>query len=232
MSQISPPIRILVVCAVAFLAAWMLFLRPSSDAGTPAAETPPVTTPVEAGGEQADSLAGKAVEQANEAQAAADARVDRIEKGTETAADANSAANAQGSESASGTGAAQPNAAKPAAGKAGAKAAAKSGLPLRVLQAIGDHKVVVLLFWSPKSADDKAVRKALAGIDRHDGKVLAHATHLKRISRYSQITRGANVQQSPTVLVIDRKLRVVPLVGYVDRVTIDQAVTDALRTSK
>ena len=33
MSQISPPIRILIVCAVAFLAAWMLFLRPSADAG-------------------------------------------------------------------------------------------------------------------------------------------------------------------------------------------------------
>jgi hypothetical protein len=230
MSQISPPIRILLVCAVGFLAAWMLFLRPSSDAGTPAAETPPQTAPVEAGGEKADSLAGKAVEEANEAQAAADARVDRIERGSETAADANSAANATGNESASGTGAAQPSAAK-GAGKVDAKAAAKAGLPLRVLKAIGDHKVVVLLFWSPKSADDKAVRKALAGIDRHDGKVLAHATHLKRISRYSQITRGANVQQSPTVLVIDRKLRVVPLVGYVDRVTIDQAVTDALRTS-
>jgi hypothetical protein len=229
MSQISPPIRILLVCAVAFLAAWMLFLRPSTDAGAPAAVTPPATTPVEAGGEQADSLAGKAVEQANEAQAAADARVDRIENGTETAADANSAANAPATDSATATGAGKPSTAKP--GKAGAKAVAAGGLPLRVLKAIGDHKVVVLLFWSPKSADDKAVRKALAGIDRHDGKVLAHATHLKRIARYSQITRGANVQQSPTVLVIDRKLRVVPLVGYVDRVTIDQAVTDALRTS-
>ena len=233
MSQISPPIRILLVCAVAFLAAWMLFLRPSTDAGAPAAEAPTPaasTPPVEAGGEQADSLAGKAVEQANESQAAADARVERIENGTETAADANSAANAQGSESASATGSAQPNAAKPT-GKAGAKTAAESGLPLRVLKAIGDHKVVVLLFWSPKSADDKAVRKALAGIDRHDGKVLAHATHLKRIAAYGQITRGANVDQSPTVVVVDRDRKVETLVGYVDRLTIDQAVTDALRNS-
>jgi hypothetical protein len=226
MSQISPPIRILLVCAVAFLAAWMLFLRPSSDAGTPAAETPPATTPVEAGGEQADSLAGKAVEKANEVQAAEDARAEELAGGAgETASTPETGSGAgvtpaQG-EPAKGT--------KP--GKLTAKAAAAGGLPLRVLKAIGDHKVVVLLFWSPKSADDKAVRKALAGIDRHDGKVLAHATHLKRIARYSQITRGANVQQSPTVLVIDRKLRVVPLVGYVDRVTIDQAVTDALRAS-
>ena len=76
-----------------------------------------------------------------------------------------------------------------------------------MLKALGDRKVVVLLFWSPKSADDKAVRKALANIDRHDGKVLAHATHLKRIARYGQITRGANVEQSPTVVVVDRKLQ-------------------------
>ena len=226
MSQISPPIRILLVCAVAFLAAWMLFLRPSTDAGAPAAETPAATTPVEAGGEQAESLAGQAVEKANEATAATDARVERIADGTETAADANSAANAAATQGAAPAAAAA--AAKP--GKAGAKAVAKSGLPLRVLQAIGDRKVVVLLFWSPRSADDKAVRKALAGIDRHDGKVLAHAAHLKRIARYSSITRGANVEQSPTVLVVDRKMNVQPLVGYVDRVTIDQAVADALRT--
>jgi hypothetical protein len=224
MSQISPPIRILLVCSLAFLAAWMLFLRPSTDAGAPAAETPAATAPpVEAGGEQAESLAGKAVEQANESTAATDARVERMENGTETAADAGAAANAT----------ADPAAAPPAPGANAARSAnesgvAKSGLPLRVLKALGEHKVVVLLFWSPKSADDKAVRKALAGIDRHDGKVLAHAAHVKRIARYGSITRGANVAQSPTVLVIDRKLGVTSLVGYVDRVTIDQAVTDAL----
>jgi hypothetical protein len=228
MSQISPPIRILLVCSLAFLAAWMLFLRPSSDAGTPAADTPAATAPpVEAGGEKADSLAGKAVEQANEATAATDARVERIQNGTETAADASAAANATGTDAAAapndGANAAQPGKAAPA------KAAAKSGLPLRVLTALGEHKVVVLLFWSPKSADDKAVRKALAGIDRHDGKVVAHAAHVKRIARYGSITRGANVAQSPTVLVVDRKLNAVPLVGYVDRVTIEQAVADALR---
>ena len=55
------------------------------------------------------------------------------------------------------------------------KAADGRACPLRVLRAIGDRKVVVLLFWNPKAADDRAVRKALAGIDRHHHKVLAHA---------------------------------------------------------
>ena len=100
-----------------------------------------------------------------------------------------------------------------------------------MLRALGDRKVVVLLFWSPKAAEDKAVRKALTDVDRHKGKVLAHATHVKRIAAYGQITRGADVEQSPTVVIVDRNRKVETLVGYVDRVTIDQAVTDALRNS-
>jgi hypothetical protein len=231
MSQISPPIRILLVCAVAFMAAWMLFLRPSTDAGTPAAEAPvpAANAPVEAGGADAQSAAGKAVEAANNATAAADERVERIENGTETAADAGQAANATA------TAAGQPAAAEKAVG---AKKAAKvtkaeaGGLPLRVLKALADRKVVALLFWSPKSVDDQQVRRALRGIDRHDGKVLAHATHIKRIAAYQQITRGANVEQSPTIVVIDRNRTVQTLVGYVDRTTIDQAVADALRAPK
>jgi hypothetical protein len=231
MSQISPPIRILLVCAVAFLAAWMLFLRPSTETGDPAvdAPVPSVTQPVEAGGAEADSAAGKAVEAANEASAATDARVERIENGTETAADAGQAANATASKSSAGAGAEK----RAAADKPGNLSKDEAGgLPLRVLKAIADRKVVALLFWSPKSVDDREVRKALSDIDRHDGKVMAHATHIKRIAAYEKITRGANVEQSPTVVVIDRNRTVQTLVGFVDRTTIDQAVADALRASK
>jgi hypothetical protein len=229
MSQISPPIRILLVCAVAFLAAWMLFLRPKDDAGTPAAATPsaPSTRPVDAGGAPADSLAGKAVEQANNATAAQDARAEQLASGAgETAADAPSTT----SSAVTPTPTDEPvTGAEP--GKLTAEAAKAGGLPVRVLRALGKRKVVVLLFWSPKAADDKQVRHALDGIDRHKGKVLAHATHVKKISAYGQITRGADVEQSPTIVVVDRNRKVETLVGFGDRRTIDQAVTDALRNS-
>jgi hypothetical protein len=227
MSQISPPIRILLVGAVAFMAAWMLFLRPSTDAGTPADDpVAAATRPVDAGGAESQSAAGKAVEAANNATAAADQRVERIENGTETAADAGKAANAPAATQSG----AEPKAA--AAGAAPAKVGDKTQLPVRVLRAIAERKVIALLFWSPKSVDDQQVRKALRGIDRHDGKVMAHATHIKRIAAYQQITRGANVEQSPTVVIIDRDRTVQTLVGFVDRTTIDQAVTDALRKGK
>jgi hypothetical protein len=225
MSQISPPIRILLVCAVAFLAAWMLFLRPKDDAGTPAAAAPsaPATRPVDSGGPTAGSFAGKAVEKANDAAAASDAATEDLaaatgEKPADTpTATASTAAATPADETAAGAQSGTPT----------AKAA--DGLPLRVLRAMGKRKVVVLLFWSPKSADDKAVRKALGGIDRHKGKVLAHATNVKKIAAYAPITRGADVKQSPTVVIVDRDREVQTLVGYVDRVTIDQAVTDALK---
>ncbi len=226
MSQISPPIRILLVCTLAFMAAWMLFLRPKDDAGTPTAATPSTQSsrPVEAGGEKSGSLAGQAVEESNEATAAQDARAEELAGGAgQTAAEPS-------------TTAAVPNpAGEPAVavepGKLTKKAFAAGALPIRVLRALGERKVVVLLFWSPKAAEDKAVRKALANVDRHKGKVLAHATHVKRIAAYGQITRGADVEQSPTVVVVDRNRKVETLVGFVDRTSIDQAVTDALRNS-
>jgi hypothetical protein len=224
MSQISPPIRILLVCAVAFLAAWMLFLRPKDGAGTPVTATPsaPSTRPVESGGAKADSLAGKAVENANDATAAQDARAEELAGGAgETAVPP--AATAV-------TPAADPAVADDP-GKLTKQAAEAGGLPLRVLRGLADRRVVVLLFWKPKAAEDKAVRQALTGIDRHKGKVLAHATHVKRIAAYGQITRGADVEQSPTVVVVDRNRKVETLVGFVDRTSIDQAVTDALRNS-
>jgi hypothetical protein len=228
MSQISPPIRILLVSAVAFMAAWMLFLRPKDDAGTPVAAAPsPAATPrpVESGGQKAQSLAGQAVEKANDATAAQDAQAEKLAGGAgDDTVKAPAAATAPATSAA------------PATPATGAKPATldpktTAGLPIRVLRGIAQHKVVVLLFWNPDALDDQGVRKALSRIDRHHNKVLAHATNVKRIAAYQQITRGADVEQSPTVVVIDRKLRVDTLVGYVDRQTIDQAVEDALRSS-
>src|SRR3712207_7382302 len=42
-----------------------------------------------------------------------------------------------------------------------AAVAAKSGLPPKILKAVADHKIMVLLFWNPKAADDQAVRREM-----------------------------------------------------------------------
>jgi hypothetical protein len=218
-SQISPPIRILLVCAVAFMAAWMLFLRPGTESGTTTSSVTPA--PNTQTGAPAVSQPGKIAESA---QGAVDATNDKL--GKTEAADGSTAVPATGA--ATGT----TPAAKPATGAAPAPVAMDlAGLPKPVAKAVKDDKVLVLLFWNDKSADDRAVRRELRGVDRWDGEVVVQAAPIKSVSRYGRVTRGADVQQSPTVVVVDRNLKAERLVGYVDRPTIDQAVVDAMRNS-
>ena len=217
MSQISPPFRILLVCAVAFMASWTLFLRPKAETVPPVDPTPSAAQPTAAGGPTTSSTAGAIVERANDAKATAEAAAAK-------AAGESAAATATTSSAAKRATAATANTAKPA------KAAAR-GLPMPVRRALAQDKVLVLLFWSPRAADDRAVHAELAGVNRHGGDVVVRAAPLKRIGRFQRITRGAAVAQSPTVVVVDRDRKVETLVGYVDHVSIDQLVTDARRNS-
>jgi hypothetical protein len=219
MSQISPPIRILLVGALAFFAAWMLFLRPGGAEVTPVAE--PVVPAAAAGGQSAQTFPGQAVEAGNNAAATADARAEALAGGVTSTGTA--------SATASGVQSPQPTTAP----KVDRKALAESGLPMPVLRAIADRKVLVLLFTNAKAADDAAVSHQLDRlVTNHPGiakRVYVHEAPIAKIARYQQITRGVNVQQSPTLVVVDRKLRADALVGYVDHLSIDQAIRDATR---
>jgi hypothetical protein len=209
-SQISPPIRIVVVAVLGLMAAYMLVLKPKD-------EPIPLDTPAVQSSEPAVSKPGKVAEAAK---AAVGATNDKTEA----------------TESLSGSGAKPATGAAPAAkGGAAAPAAEVSGkvkgLPKPVAKAIDDRKVLVLLFWDRDSADDRAVRRELRAVDRWSGEVRVHAAQAAKVSRYARITRGANVAQSPTTLVVDRNLKVTTLVGFVDTQSVDQAVLDALRNS-
>jgi hypothetical protein len=219
-SQISPPIRIVLAAAVIFLAAWMTVLKPKS-AVEPAAT--PVATP--AGnvntGKPAQTSLGKAVEKA---------------KGAAETANATSAAheNATGDGSTTAPSTSSGTSTAPAAKDAPAATAATgplAGVPKPVGKAITKQKVLVLLFWNPKSADDRQVHKALEHVDRWNGRVYVRSAPITKIAKYGRIARGVDVEQSPTVVVVDRTLKATPLVGFVDTRTIDQAVVDALRAS-
>ena len=212
-SQISPPIRIVLVLAVAVLGAYMLFLRPKPE------EIPPLepagTSTTQPG--QVRDAAEDAVDAAN-SQLEQQESVDGVDAGEAAAGTAPATkAGKQG------------NAAKGAA--AGEPAEDLKGLPKPVRKAIRDNKVLVVLFSNGKSYDDKAVEKALTKVNRWDGRVFVHTAPLRKISKYGRIARGVSVEQSPTVVVADRTLRAETLVGYTDRATIDQAVVDARQNS-
>jgi hypothetical protein len=216
-SQISPPIRILVISAVALMAAWMLFLRPETEVVEPATTTP---APNVQTGQPAVSEPGKVGQAAQDAVDATNAKLGKTESAGETGGTTVGPATAV-----------KPGATTPPTAAPTRPEVSLDGLPKPVANAVEQGKVMVLLFWNPKSADDRAVRRSLRGVDRWGGDVYVKAAPVKSVSRYGRITRGADVQQSPTVVVVDRNLRAEALVGFVDTPTIDQAVVDAMRNS-
>lgn len=204
MSQISPPLRILLAGSVLFLAAWFTILSPGEEAVTPPAD-------------QAQSAAGEIAQQA---EAAAD--------GASVAAQQHAGEAAATAPTAPGTAAqAQPAAPAPVADIKGKEALRKAGVPAKVAAAL-DKKVVAIAFVNRAAADDRRVAGAMKKVYRHDGRVWVHTADIEDVSKYAPITRGAEVAQSPSVLVVDKHRSVTPLVGYVDSVSINQAVVDAL----
>jgi hypothetical protein len=213
-SQISPPIRIALVLAVAVLGVYMLFLRPKPvEAPPPEPAAPNLETDAPAVSEP-----GKIAEKAQGAVEASEGHDARVQKKLDEVA---------GDEVAGAAAKVKPG--TPAA--AGAVAGDLKGLPRPVARALRRQQVLVLLFWNGRSADDKAVHAALKRVDRWNGRVSVQSAPIARISRYGRIARGVDVQQSPTVVVADRNLQAQTLVGYVDAATINQAVVDALRSS-
>jgi hypothetical protein len=214
-SHISAPIRIVLAVAVIFMAAWMTVLKPKDDTSVATEPTGNVATgqpAVSAPGKAAEA-AKSAVENANAKSAAGEAAVGAAPATTGTATTPSTAD----------TGTTATGAAKPGA--------ALTGLPKPVAKALAADKVLVLLFWNKDSADDRAVKQAVAKADRWGGRVSVQTASIESIAKYGRVTRGVDVQQSPTVVVVDRDLEATALVGYVDRQTVDQAVVDALRAS-
>jgi hypothetical protein len=195
---------------------YMLFLRPKTETVPPAEPAPNVQT-----SEPAVSKPGKIAESAQGAVEAANGQLQEQESVDGVDAAESAAASTTDTQTAT----QGPDATAAAAG------IDMKGVPKSIVKAIRKDKVLVLLFWNGKSADDKAVHKALAHVDRWDGRVFVASAPIKKISRYGRIARGVDVEQSPTIVVADPELRAETLVGYVDSKTIDQYVVDAFRNS-
>ncbi len=212
MSQVSPPLRIALIATVAFLGVWALFLRPQPE--PPVADSPAATTSTPAASANPSAAAAPA-SNANASVAAAEAKAGALTGdavgATGTVAPAPSTADAG------------------AAPDVELNRQALAKLPADVARAVRREKVVALLFWNSRSPEDRRVRGALRDANTYDGRVFIRVAPISDIARYAPITRGVDVAQSPTLVVVDRDLHAESLVGYVARTTIRQALADAIR---
>jgi hypothetical protein len=230
--KISLPFRIVLIVALLFAVLWFLVLRPKPVADVEPAATPPGVT----GLANDVAKANKAVDASNAAAARSEAAANAVGRSSTTATTKPSATSAKPAAAAATTKAAKPAKAAPAAKPAAAVAKpAKPGLaddaapgdPSRALLASVDAgKVVVVLFWNKNASDDRATRRGLRSVDLHGGKVVASAVPIGDVGRYEAITRGVQVLESPTVLVIGAGGKARAITGYTQPKEIDQAVSD------
>jgi hypothetical protein len=101
-------------------------------------------------------------------------------------------------------------------------------LPRPVERAIRSNKVVVVLFWNPRAVDDREVRRAVAGISRRGGDVAVFVDRPRRAYRYARITSVADLNHTPALLVVNRREEAKVVTGFLDDLTVEQQVIDAI----
>ena len=224
MSQISPPIRIVLVAVIGLIAAWMLFLRPKTEeapAPTPAPATAPGVTGL-----------SNAVDKAKDASAASDEANDKVQKATgeEGAAASKAGKSKDGVAPQFVTGRELPL--EPLT------ADQTKGLPKKIVTALNERKVFVVgVFdtkesrWARMASDDRRVRRELERSNRYNGKVVVSQTSLGELSKLNAVVGDAGVAQSPAVVVVDRNRKATVLNGFVEVNAINQAIADARRNS-
>jgi hypothetical protein len=201
------PVRIILIGAVVFLAAWFTVLRPK-----PATiELPPVSTA------KPHTALGKAV-----------AKAKAVAEATSTATPAAGTSTTTKKTPAPATTQAVP--AIPAAALAKLPKDVAHALRARkvlVLAVLSDEASSVRHL----ADDDRYVRNALAKVNHYHRGVFVKQVGINSLSTYGALVNDLGVSQSPSVVVIDRNLKGRVLTGYTDRVAINQAIADARRDS-
>jgi hypothetical protein len=205
MDQVSRPLLIALGATAVLAVLWLVALKPKP---VPVGATPLAPT--------------QAVAPAKQAANASDAANAKLQAAT----GATTPAPAAGAATPAAT-AATPRATSAARAGAG-KVALRGRRDASVLRDIRRGRVVVMLFWNPRGADDIATRGAIRDLDRHHGKVAVHVVPISRVGEYPSITQGVTISQAPTTLVIDRRRRTRVIAGLSEPRELAQAVGDAL----
>ena len=227
MQQISPPLRIALIAIVLLGGLWFTVLRPKPDtsADAPLPQAPGVTGLATAT-QKAQSAVGTADkaaagEQATGADATDAAAAAKAKAAAAAAAAAKKAATVTVTKTPGGTVVTKT---KPKAKKVPAKAFNPAA---SLLTALGDGKVVVLLFRNT-SSDSADVSTMVRSIGRRK-KVVSRLASIKDVGKYQTFTADTPIQQAPTIMVIGPRKNVKLIVGFTSVGELAQAVADVRR---
>jgi hypothetical protein len=89
-------------------------------------------------------------------------------------------------------------------------------------------KVVLVLFWNPKGSDDVSVHKELGAVEKNLGKKIAvHYALADQVGSFGSITKAIQVNQTPTILMVNSKGLTTTLTGFTDAFAIEQTIKEA-----
>jgi hypothetical protein len=198
MDQVSRPLLIVLVVAAAFLALWLVALKPhGSSTSSPPASKPAQVSPPAAAKPPSPRPTQRA--------AAVPKPVHRPRPAGRLA-----------------------QASKPAVRPSASAQSGASTRLGEVQYALARGHVLALLFYNPAAADDQAVKQELAGVPAHGARVFTLAVPLPEVSSYAALTNQVPVNVSPTLVIIDRGRHAQEIVGFADSFEIAQRLQDAL----
>jgi hypothetical protein len=217
--QVSKPVLIALIAAVALVGAKFTILRSNSGGGssTPASATAPGQAGLESAIDKANNAVGVSKQSATKHEQAAAAASGDTTGGT-AAPSTPSATKATPA-----TPAKPAPAAKPAKPLPKLAPGDKSGPLLRNL---ANGKVVVALFYNPHGSDDNAALRAVRAADRHHGRVVVHSIPIQDVGDYDAITTGVQVLEAPTIIVMGPNDTARTIVGYTEAKEVDQTIGD------
>jgi hypothetical protein len=268
MAHISRPFQIALVAVGLFAAVFVIALRPhssstpgsSSASASHAAQAPKPGSPSHIYQGPAPGVQGltKALAKAHGAVATSQQNAKQLEE----KAAASSTGSASGAKAApatpSATAKSTPAKATATAPKATAPKSARA--PHAAATLAGQHsveaqlaqgKVVLILFWNPNGADDKAVRSELRLLElahrfavalarnptfRHlrsrfaaelRKPIAVHEAPASAVSSFGSITTGVQVSGTPTMLVLAKSGQVHTITGLTDAFSIEQTIEEA-----
>jgi hypothetical protein len=89
-------------------------------------------------------------------------------------------------------------------------------------------KVVAILFWNPKATVDLEVQRELRAVGHALGaKIAVHEAHASQVGSFGSVTRTIQVDETPTILIVNKHGQTTTLTGLTDVFAIEQAIDEA-----
>lgn len=245
MNQVSRPMQILLGAVLVFAVLWFVALKPKTAVEEPIAAAPvtPATTPRSAaGGAEAQTGLGKAVESANNVAAQSNSATAKAEAqtgeqtpapNTSTPATKAPAANGSAANGSAAKGSAATKAAK--ADEDGGASSAQQKKANRTITAIkrdlAARRAAVVLVYQAKGKEDKILLKRVKNdINRRGGKVRTYYVHVSQVGYYDGLLSGLNLGQTPSTIVIAPDNQAKVLGGLTSTERIDRLTSSAIQT--